>query len=226
MPKHIACIMDGNRRFAREHNLPAIEGHTKGAERIKDMLAACIRHHIPYLTLYALSTENVQQRSSIELTHLFSLIEHMASYIGDDLFPMTRLRVIGDISLLPVSCQTAIERMLQNTVHHTEVTLTLALNYGGRDELVRTMQRITEHTVDINNILTQDVVSLHLDTAGIPDPELLIRTGGYKRLSNFLLWQCAYTELYFTDVLWPAFDTSCFEEALSWYHTQTKNFGK
>lgn len=149
------------------------------------------------------------------MIHLFSLIEHMASYIGDDLFTMTRLRVIGDMSLLPVSIQTVLERIMQDTDHHTSVTLTLALNYGGRDELVRTMQRITEHTVDINNILTQDVVSLHLDTAGIPDPELLIRTGGHKRLSNFLLWQCAYTELYVTDVLWPAFDTSCFEEALS-----------
>lgn len=223
-PKHVAIIMDGNRRWATERGLPKFLGHTEGAKNIKRIATAAKKSGISYLTLFTLSTENLKGRSPEELTHLFSLISKLPAYLDEFIENETKLCVIGDISSIPETPRQQLLQLVDNTKDYHGFTLTLAINYGGKDEIVRAINRVLQEK-NVTLPISEELISSHLDTAFMPEPELLIRTGGNNRLSNFLLWQSAYTELYFTNTFWPAFDEQSLHDALVFYQNQKRNFG-
>jgi len=222
VPTHVAIIADGNRRWAVARGLPKLLGHTEGAKNLERIAKAAIKHGIKYLTIYALSTENLKGRSREELRHLFSIFARIAE--REQLFHKNegRFRVIGDLSKLPVSLQEKLRGLEERTEGHSRIVLTVALNYGGRDELVRAANRMLKK----GRALDEAAFGAALDTVGMPDVDLVIRTGGHRRLSNFLLWQAAYAELYFTDTFWPAFDEKEFATALAWFAEQQRNRGE
>lgn len=217
--QHLAIIMDGNRRWATERGLPKFLGHTEGAKTLRTIAKAVRERHIPHLTLYALSTENVRERSEEELKHLYSLFEQLVDYIGDFLENDARLKIIGDLTPLPEKTQKKLLEVAEQTKNNSAMTLTLAINYGGRDEIVRAARKQSGE-------ITEASINAQLDTAGMPDVDLVIRTGGHHRLSNFLLWQSAYAELYFTETKWPAFSVEELDKALAWFQEQQRNRGK
>ena len=229
-PKHIAIIMDGNGRWAESQGMNRSEGHAQGVETLRYILELCEEFGINYLTTYAFSTEN-WNRPPEEINTLMSLLSEYLKSESNKLYKQKiKLRIIGDTSLLPQPLQ----RSLQQTVteldipEHTRV-LTLALSYGGRNEIIRATQKIAQDILD-NHISVRDIseelFAKYLDTADIPDPDLLIRTAGELRLSNFLLWQLSYAELYATDTLWPDFSRDDFIKALNNYKSRTRKFGK
>ncbi|OGH64256.1 MAG: di-trans,poly-cis-decaprenylcistransferase [Candidatus Magasanikbacteria bacterium RIFCSPHIGHO2_01_FULL_41_23] len=222
-PNHIAIIMDGNRRWATERNLPKMLGHTEGAKTLRTIAKAVRERGISYLTLYALSTENVRERSQDELNHLYSLFEKLVDYIGDFLENNARLRIIGDLTPLPEKTKNKLLEVVEKTKNNSTMTLSLAINYGGRDEIIRAVRKLaSESTAEISETNFND----QLDTVGIPDVDLVIRTGGHHRLSNFLLWQAAYAELFFTDTKWPAFSVEELDRIIDWFNEQQRNRGK
>ncbi|MBN2645192.1 MAG: isoprenyl transferase [Desulfuromonadaceae bacterium] len=228
MPRHVAIIMDGNGRWAQERHLPRIAGHQQGVLAVRRVVGECIRHEIPYLTLYAFSSEN-WQRSESEVEALMSLLGHyLVSEI--DLFhqQQIRLNVIGDLERLPPALKTLLYEKLVETAVHSRMTLTLALSYGARDEVVRAARgvgrKLLAGDVSLDQI-DERLFSSFLDTEGLPDPDLLIRTSGEKRVSNFLLWQIAYTELYFCSCFWPDFDEKTLNDALIDYQQRCRRFG-
>jgi undecaprenyl diphosphate synthase len=223
--RHVAIIMDGNRRWATAHGLPKLIGHTKGAEGAKRVVRRASDRGVQYITLWALSTENVKERNSQEVNHLFSLLENLVQYLGELLDNGVRFRVIGDIDTIPTSAQRTLRDIVERTRENTGIVLTLAINYGGRDEIVRLIKRYIKSGKGVD-AATEETVGQYLDTAGMPEPELIIRTGGKQRLSGFLPWQSVYSELYFTDTYWPDFDEAAFDAALSWYEAVERNFGK
>lgn len=228
LPDHLAIIMDGNGRWAIKHGKQRLAGHQKGAQTVHSIVRECVDLGINYLTLYAFSSEN-WNRSDDEVKSLMSLL---GSYLASELQLFSeknvRLNLIGDIDRLPVDVQSQLKKNLAHTANNSGLVLTLALSYGGRDELKRAIRSIAEKAKD-NNLelhqITEQLISAHLDTAGIPDPDLLIRTSGEQRISNFLLWQLSYTELYFTPLLWPEFDTPALYEALEEYQARCRRFG-
>ena len=223
--KHIAIIMDGNRRWATEKGLPKMMGHTKGAKNFRRIVKAAQAKKIQFLTFYALSTENLIGRSPEELKHLFSLIEKLPEYIGDFEKTETQLRVIGDMSKLPEKTQKRLQLLSEKTKSYTKFVLTLAINYGGRDEITRAVKKIIAAKVKAEDI-TEKLFENYLDTTDIPEVDLMIRTGGDQRLSNYLTWKTAYAELYFTSVYWPDFSEKDLNQALNWFHDQKRNKGK
>ena len=220
--KHIAIIMDGNRRWATEKGLPKMMGHTKGAKNFRRIVKAAQAKKIQFLTFYALSTENLIGRSPEELKHLFSLIEKLPEYIGDFEKTETQLRVIGDMSKLPEKTQKRLQLLSEKTKSYTKFVLTLAINYGGRDEITRAVKKIIAAKVKAEDI-TEKLFEHYLDTTDIPEVDLMIRTGGDQRLSNYLPWQTAYAELSFTCVCWPDFSEKDLNQALNWFHDQKRN---
>lgn len=217
--KHVAIILDGNRTWAASKGLPKFVGHTEGAKNIKRIIKAAIDEKIAYVTMYALSSENFKNRSEDELNHIFSLIEKLESEL-DLLFEHNvKLKVIGDRKKLPEKVKSVISDLEDRTKEHKTLTLTLAVNYGGRDELIRAAKKA-------NGDLSEESFEQYLDTAGMPDVDLMIRTGGYQRLSNYLPWQTTYAELYFTPIKWPAFSPEDFKAALDWFKAQKRNKGK
>ncbi len=220
--RHLAIILDGNRRWAVEHGLPRFLGHTEGAKNLKPIVEAVLQEGIPYLTFYCLSSENLRRRSREELNHLFNLftklIEHAKLFHQEEV----RLLTIGDTRGLPVTVQEAVARLARETSGYRRLTLALALNYGGRDEIVRAAKKSRELPPDF---LEEEFAAL-LDTNGLPDVDLVIRTGGCQRLSNFLPWQTVYAELYFTETKWPAFTPAELRRALDWFSRQQRNYGK
>lgn len=223
--KHIAFIMDGNRRWASERGLPKIFGHTEGVKTFRTITEYAGNHGIKYITFWALSTENFKNRSEEELDHIFMLMDKQLDSMDDLLKNNIQLRVIGDISKLPVALQEKLTRVIESSKNDTGMILTLAINYGGRDELVRTYKKMLVANISPETI-TEETVSAHLDTADTPDPDLVIRTGGDKRLSGYLPWQATYAELYFTDTKWPAFSKKDFDTAVDWFTHQKRNKGK
>ena len=229
VPRHVAIIMDGNGRWAKARRLPRIEGHRAGVESIRDTLRACNELHIPYLTLYAFSNEN-WQRPKDEVSFLMSL---QSQYLDQELKDLNknniRFQVIGRIDMLPTEIQKKIERNIKETAGNTALVLTLALSYSGRLELVDAVkqiaQKVKEGKLDPKDI-TESVIEKNLYTAGLPDPDFLIRTSGEMRISNFLLWQMSYTEIYVTDVLWPDFRKQHFMEAIEDYQKRERRFGR
>lgn len=228
LPTHIAVIMDGNGRWAKSRFLPRTAGHKKGADSLRNVLNACRDHGVKYLTIYAFSSEN-WKRPADEISDLMQLLRY---YLKHELEEMhgrgVCMRFIGDLSLLDEDTCASIEHAVKLTAKNTDFNLTIALSYGSRQEIVRAMKKmaaeVQEGKLSADDI-SEEYVSNALDTAGLPEPDLLIRTGGEQRLSNFLLWQSAYTEFYFTPVLWPDFDKKHFAEALDEFARRERRYG-
>lgn len=228
LPRHVAIIMDGNRRWAKQHALSCILGHSKGAEVVTKIVRAASKIGIKALTVFSFSTEN-WTRSSYEIHALMELIK---TYLQDETEAMVRegvrLDMIGDLSKFPQDVQEAFEAAKWATRNGDKIELILALNYGGRDEIVRAALRVSEEIQQgrvTKEHLTEQTFSEYLDTARWGDPELVIRTGGEMRLSNFLLWQLSYAEIYITDVFWPDFNEKEFLNALIEYQKRQRRLG-
>ena len=228
IPRHIAVIMDGNGRWARERGLPRIEGHRRGSESVRSCTAACMEAGVSFLTLYAFSKEN-WQRPPDEVKSLMSLLDRfLAERTAEIMERNIRLRAIGHLDDLPEKTRRRLDTAMEKSAGNTALTLTLALSYGARTELADAARAIAREvragTLDPDTI-GEATVSSHLYTADLPDPDLLIRTSGEMRISNFLLWQISYAELFFTPVLWPDFDRPHLEEALAAYAGRERRKG-
>lgn len=225
LPAHIAIIMDGNGRWATARGLPRSEGHKAGAAAVRVIVAECRRLNIPHLSLYAFSSEN-WARPKAEISQLFSLLsQFLASEVPEMQRKGIALRVLGDLDGLPLAQRLALGHAMSRTSGGDGMTLNLALNYGARAEMLCAVRRLAASGADMASLDEQQLSSA-LYTAGQPDPDLLIRTSGEQRLSNFLLWQCAYSELYFTPVLWPDFNEAELHGALAAYAGRSRRFGK
>ncbi len=225
MPHHVAIIMDGNRRWARARGLDELEGHPAGVEAIRTVLRHARRRGIRALTLYAFSREN-WARSDDEVTGLFGLLEAAIRNETDELRAQgVRVRMIGRMNELPEDTRESIDDALAATADGSEMLLTIAFNYAGRTELVDAIRRIVASGVAADDV-DEAVIAGALYTAGTPDPDLVIRTGGEERLSNFLIWQSAYAELVTTETLWPDFGAAGLDEALAEYASRQRRFGR
>lgn len=227
-PMHVAIIMDGNRRWARSRGMPPIYGHRRGAEAVKKVAEACIKAGVRYLTLYAFSSEN-WRRPEAEVGGLMDLLRMFLKRELDELVSNgIQLRVIGDRSALAADIRELIETAESRSRTNTRLTVVMALNYGSRLEIVETAKRLAREARDGSldpEQITEDLFSSRLSTAGIPDPDVLIRTSGEQRISNFLLWQLAYTEFVFMDERWPDFGEEHLLQALREYHKRERRYG-
>jgi undecaprenyl diphosphate synthase len=226
LPKHIAIIMDGNGRWAKQRHMPRTVGHAKGASVVRDLVTACVNKGIKHLTLFAFSTEN-WKRPEEEVSTLMGLfIQYLEKEMQDMQAEGVRLNVIGDTFRFPQTLQDKIKATEQSTAHNSGITLNVAANYGGQWDIVQAVQawQAANPTQPLQ-ALSAEKLSAHVCMADQPPPDLLIRTGGESRISNFMLWQLAYAELYFTDVLWPDFDVAQFQLALDWYAQRERRFG-
>ncbi len=224
-PHHIAFIMDGNRRWATQRGLPKMQGHTQGLENFKKIIKECQKEKIPYITFWALSTENLQKRDALELKHLFTLLSQIRDFLHELVAYNARVRYIGDLSKLPAGLRNVLRDIAEKTEGHTAMTITLAINYGGHDEIIRVAKKITTITKSSSQVSAK-IINQYIDSGFLPPVDLIIRTGGHKRLSGFLPWIADYAELYFTDTMWPAFTLAHLKKALDWYAQQQRNFGK
>ena len=228
IPQHVAIIMDGNGRWAKKRGLPRTAGHYQGAKVVEQILEDADHMGIRYLTVYAFSTEN-WSRPQAEVKTLMNLLRtYMKTSLAKCAKNNVRIRVIGDKTRLDAALQEAIRNLEQDTRNNTGISFQIAINYGGRDELRRVAAQIARQVQDgllRPEEITEETISDHLDTAGIPDPDLLIRTSGEERISNFLIWQCAYTEYYFTDVTWPDFNKEELERAVEAYRHRERRMG-
>lgn len=226
VPQHIAVIMDGNRRWAREHGVPKAIGHSRGAKRVRGLVEACITRGVQHLTVFAFSTEN-WKRPQDEVSSLMALfVRYLQKEASDMHRHGIRLKVIGDRCAFDIRLQKLMAHVEDMTADNTRLTLTVAANYGGRWDMLQAMQAwLTSHPGMDATELTEEALRPYLCLADIPDPDLLIRTGGEVRISNFMLWQSAYTELYFTPELWPNFNTELLDQALDWYAGRERRFG-
>jgi undecaprenyl diphosphate synthase len=227
-PKHVAIIMDGNGRWAAQRGLPRTEGHRRGVESTKECVRAAGDLGISYLTLYSFSSEN-WKRPPLEVTYLLGLLRR---FIRRDLAELhennVKLRVIGSEERVPADLVTMLREAVALTSTNTGLHLIIAFNYGARDEIVRAAQRLANRVKSgelVPEDITQETLAEHFYTAGIPDPDLLIRTSGEQRISNFLLWQCAYSEFLFVDNFWPDFTRQTLESAIASYQQRERRFG-
>ncbi|MBI4036153.1 di-trans,poly-cis-decaprenylcistransferase [Candidatus Daviesbacteria bacterium] len=226
IPHHIAIIMDGNRRWARTKGAPDIKGHEQGAETLEKVVDAAEEVGIKTITVYALSTENIKERAKREVIGLFDIFRKgYHSRLKKMMKKGVRVTILGELEGLPRTIKVIIDKIRKTYIKNESIKLNIALNYGGKRELVKAIKDIVKTGIELDKI-NEAIVEKHLYTNGQPDPELVIRTGGRSRLSNFLLWQTAYSEVYFTKTLWPDFDASELKKAILWYQTQKRNFGK
>lgn len=227
-PRHVAVIMDGNGRWAKQRGLPRSKGHEAGADSVRAIIRACRNHGVGYLTLYAFSLEN-WKRPQAEIRHLMTLLSRFMHGEEAELHKRRlRLRVIGRLNLLPASIRKDLERIMTETRTYNRGQLILALSYGARAEIVDAAKALAAQVRDGNldpEAIDEARLARHLYAPDIPDPDLLIRTSGEMRVSNFLLWQISYAELYVTDVLWPDFREPHFAEALRAYAARKRRFG-
>ncbi len=228
VPNHVAVIMDGNGRWAKSKGLPRKMGHVQGGKNVEDMLYIADELGIKYFTVYAFSTEN-WKRSEDEVSALMTLLRsYLSSGFKKAAKNNVRIRIIGDRTGLAKDIQELINDLEESSKDNTGLQFQIAINYGSRDEIVR-MMRSMALEIEAGNLssddITEEYVSKHLDTGDIPDPDLLIRTSGEQRLSNFLLWQLAYTEFYFTDKHWPEFDKEELVKAIESYSKRDRRFG-
>ena len=229
LPKHVAVVMDGNGRWAKKRFLPRTAGHKTGVEATRRLVELCVKKGISCLTLFAFSSEN-WSRPQQEVSSLMSLFLTTLNAELNKLHAQgVRIQFIGDRSRFSKKLQNSIAAAEEKTVANTRLHLNVAANYGGRWDIVNAARGIAKKVVDgeINeDQISEQTFTRELSLAGLPEPDLFIRTGGEQRISNFLLWQIAYTELFFTDTLWPEFDETAFDEALNWYCTRQRRFGK
>jgi undecaprenyl diphosphate synthase len=225
LPRHVAIIMDGNGRWAQKRGLPRLDGHKQGGLNARKMVEAFLEYKIPYLTLYAFSTEN-WNRPKEEVEGLFRLLEEKLDE-GDEVAREKSIRVrhVGKLDGLPRKIQKRIQDAVAQTKNNKGMTLCLAFNYGGRDEIVEATRLIVRDKINIKKV-NEKMFEAYLYTEGVPDPDLIIRTGGEMRLSNFLIWQSAYAEIYFTPILWPDFNKKEIEKAFAAYSRRQRRFGQ
>jgi undecaprenyl diphosphate synthase len=228
IPRHIAVIMDGNGRWARERGLPRIEGHRRGSEAVRACTAGCLEAGVPYLTLYAFSKEN-WQRPEDEVKSLMNLLDRfLAERISEIMERNIRLRAIGHLDDLPDKARRRLDQAMEKSAGNTALTLTLALSYGARTELTDAARAIARQVRDGQldpEAVTEETISSHLYTADLPDPDLLIRTSGEMRISNFLLWQISYAEIVVTPKLWPEFTKEDLFAAIREYAGRHRRYG-
>jgi undecaprenyl diphosphate synthase len=229
LPRHVAIIMDGNGRWAKAKLRNRIFGHEEGAKSVRDVVRCCRRLGIPNLTLYAFSKEN-WQRPETEVMALWELLRRfLESELHELIEKEIRLCHVGDLQNIPPNVLEKFQQAIAQTAHCDKLVLNLAVNYGGRQEIVRASKLFAEDVLNGNcrpEDLSPELFSRYLFSAHAPDPDLMIRTGGERRISNFLLWQLAYTELYFTPILWPDFRENDFLDALADYQKRERRFGK
>ena len=226
LPQHIAIIMDGNRRWAKNRFMPAALGHAAGAKRVREVVRACAEAGVPCLSLFAFSTEN-WKRPEDEVRSLMGLF---MSYLEKEVSNMNdngvRLRVLGDVGRFAEPLQALIRQAESLTAHNTRITLQVCANYGGRWDMLQAVRAWqAAHPGQSLQDMSEDSLTPYLSTADLPEVDLLIRTGGESRISNFLLWQAAYAELFFTDDLWPEFKTERLHEAIAWFAGRDRRFG-
>ena len=223
--KHIAIIMDGNRRWAKERSLPTMVGHKKGVEALKNTLRACNDFGVKYLTVYAFSTENWNRKQD-EVDYLMELV---AITLTNELAEMhnegVQIRFIGDLSRFSDKLQKILANAVETTKNNTGVVLQIALNYGARDELTKAVKNIVASGIKAEDV-TPDVISKYLYTAGVPDPDMLVRTGGEQRISNYLLWQIAYSEIIIESEFWPEFGKDLLAKSIQEFGRRQRRYGK
>jgi undecaprenyl diphosphate synthase len=225
VPEHIAMIMDGNGRWAKKRGLPRLAGHRAGTENLRRILRACVEFGVKILTLYAFSTEN-WGRPEAEVKGLMHILEDVIDRELPELDKEgVQLRHIGDLSRISPSLQRKVLSAVETTSHNTSLILNVAFNYGGRAEIIHAIQQIVANQHDPAEI-TEELVSRYLYTGNLPDPDLVIRTSGELRISNFLIWQAAYAELFFSDRYWPDFDPDELDAALAEYARRSRRFGR
>ncbi len=228
IPEHIAIIMDGNGRWAKKRKLPRTMGHKAGVETIRRVLKEADRLGVKYMTLYAFSTEN-WKRPKDEVNALMKLlIQYLKQEINELHKNGVKINVLGDISRLPIECQKEIKSSVEKTKNNTGITMNIALNYGGRDEIIRATKLIVEDVLNGNiNLedINDEIFEKHLYTKDIPDPDIIIRPSGEQRLSNFLLWQCAYSEFWYSDICWPDFKEEDLRRAIYDFQNRDRRFG-
>ena len=228
IPNHVAIILDGNGRWAKKKGMPRTYGHVKGCENLEKICSVAKELGVKYLTVYAFSTEN-WKRSKEEVDALMKLFRnYMKKCIKISRDNKMQVRVIGDPTAFDPDLQEKIKELEEYSSQYDELYFQIALNYGSRDEITRGMRKLAQDAADgrLNpQEITEDTISGYLDTAGVPDPDLLIRTSGEQRLSNFLMWQLAYTEFYFTDVAWPDFHKEDLIKAIEKYNSRDRRFG-
>ncbi len=225
MPQHIAIVMDGNGRWAKKRFLPRVAGHVTGVEAIRRTIEGCIVRNIPYLTVFAFSSEN-WKRPGEEVSFLMNLFLSSLEKETDKLHDNDiRLKVVGDLSRFDVPLQKAITVAEEKTSKNSTLTLTVCANYGGRWDILQAARRMSSEGLDVKD-MTEERLSSYLALSYAPEPDLFIRTGGETRISNFLLWQLAYSELYFTETFWPDFDNEELEKAIASFQSRERRFGK
>ncbi|WP_026507632.1 isoprenyl transferase [Butyrivibrio sp. MC2013] len=228
IPAHVAIILDGNGRWAKQKGMPRNYGHLQGAKAVEAILYDADELGIKYLTVYAFSTEN-WNRPDGEVTALMEILaKYLKSSLKKSMKNNVRCRIIGERTRLNATINKAIDDLEEATKDNTGLTFTIAINYGGRDEIVRAVRKIAEDVKTGNlepEAISEAMISSNLDTAGLPDPDLMIRTCGEQRISNFLVWQLAYTEFYYTDIAWPDFNRAELEKAIDAYNKRTRRFG-
>ena len=223
--QHIAIIMDGNRRWAKDRNLPSAMGHKKGVEALKSTLRACNDFGIKYLTVYAFSTENWNRKQE-EVDFLMDLV---AITLTNELEEMhkenVQIHFIGDLNRLSAKLQNILNNAVETTKNNTGVILQIALNYGARDEITNAVKSIVKSKISADDV-TSNLISEYLYTKGVPDPDVLVRTGGEQRISNYLLWQIAYSEIIIRDEFWPDFDKNILSECVKEFGLRQRRYGK
>jgi len=226
VPRHVAIIMDGNGRWAKKRFLPRFAGHTKGVETVRKIVRLCLERQIEYLTLFAFSSEN-WRRPAEEVGLLMQLfVRALRGEVSKLAGNGVRLRVVGDLSRFDPELQELIRESEAQTAQCDKLTLTVAANYGGRWDILQAVNRLAESRPEAAGKWEEDDLAPHLAMSYAPEPDLFIRTGGEERISNFLLWQLAYTEFYFTDTLWPEFGKAAFDKALSSFGARERRFGR
>lgn len=228
IPQHVAIILDGNGRWAKEKGMPRNYGHMQGAKAVEDILVDARDLGIKYLTVYAFSTEN-WSRPEAEVSALMTILRnYLKTSIKKSMKNNVRCRVIGERSALSEDIQAAIAELEEATAGNTGLTFTIAINYGGRDEITRAVRKVAAKVQDGEisaDAITEEMIAQNLDTSFMPDPDLLIRTCNEQRISNYLLWQCAYTEFYYTPVAWPDFNKAELVKAIESYSGRNRKFG-
>ncbi|UZO81182.1 isoprenyl transferase [Aquimarina sp. ERC-38] len=229
IPEHVAIIMDGNGRWAKKQGFFRAVGHENGTKAVREVVEGAVDARIKYLTLYAFSTEN-WKRPKLEIEALMKILVNSLKKEAPTFHKnQIRLNAIGNLDALPKKAKKELFEVIESTKEYRRMTLTLALSYGSREELIKTIQEISikvKNSVISPHLINEEVINEHLYTSGLPDVDLLIRTSGEQRISNFLLWQIAYAELYFTDILWPDFKRTHLFEAIYNYQQRERRFGK